>query len=45
MPEVRLRWSGHVKRRGNEYVGRRRIEMDMYVRRKKEDALRGLWKQ
>ena len=33
--EARLRWFGHVKRRKDEYVGRRMLDMDLPGRRKR----------
>ena len=33
---ARLRWHGHVKRRGEDYVGKRTMEMAVPGRRKRE---------
>ena len=35
MKEGRLRWYGHVMRRDQEYVGRKRIEMELPGKRKR----------
>ena len=35
MREGRLRWYGHVMRRDQEYVGRKMMEMELPVKRKR----------
>ena len=40
MREGRLRWYGHVIRRGQEYVGRRVMEMELLEKRKRGKPMR-----
>ena len=42
MREGRLRWYGHVMRRDQEYVGKKRIEMELQKKRKRGRPIRFL---
>lgn len=41
--EGRLRWVGCIKKRDNEYIGRRILKTELMNRRKRETPTRRFW--